>query len=142
MAFSLLDLRRSAISFFAQCRAFVIHYIYYTMLCYVILHYIQCTRARARSLPVYLVFEVLCVQFDYQYPTHIYRPGCESAVFYHRAINARRPCELNNWIQLFSSHGLLAFIDPVIQFAWSSCIYSTWIQLFSSHGLLAFIARW
>jgi CRP-like cAMP-binding protein len=35
---------------------------------------------------------------------------CESAVFYHRAINATRPCELNNWIQLFSSHGLVAFI--------------------------------
>jgi hypothetical protein len=26
--------------------------------------------------------------------------GCESVVFYHRAINARRPWELNNWIQL------------------------------------------
>jgi hypothetical protein len=36
-------------------------------------------------------------------------PRCESAVFYHRAINATRPCELNSWIQLFSSHGLVAF---------------------------------
>ncbi len=35
---------------------------------------------------------------------------CESAVFYQRAINATRPCELNSWIQLFSSHGLVAFI--------------------------------
>jgi hypothetical protein len=38
------------------------------------------------------------------------RDMCESAVFYQRAINATRPCELNNWIQLFSSHGLVAFI--------------------------------
>jgi hypothetical protein len=36
--------------------------------------------------------------------------GCESAVFYHGTINATRPCELNSWIQLFSSHGLVAFI--------------------------------
>jgi hypothetical protein len=27
-----------------------------------------------------------------------------------RAINATRPCGLNNWIQLFSPHGLVAFI--------------------------------
>ena len=37
---------------------------------------------------------------------------CESAVFYHGAINATRPCELNNWIQLFCEHGLVAFIAP------------------------------
>jgi hypothetical protein len=42
----------------------------------------------------------------------------------HRAINATRPCGLNNWIQLFSPHGLVALI-----------------QLFSPQGLVAFIAR-